>query len=132
MDSDTIHILLASYDGTRILTADGDVFAVHDPDGDLPPQRQIPWATLVHSDAHDTASDLGRPGVFRLNLGLAPQRRDEVVEPGAEHDLTALDVVMPHPVYGRQGWVCVLNPDASWPLVRGLVDAAHDRAAGRG
>jgi hypothetical protein len=28
----------------------------------------------------------------------------------ADWDFAALDTVMPHPVYGRQHWLCVLNP----------------------
>lgn len=27
-----------------------------------------------------------------------------------DFDFTALDVVMPHPIYAWMGWVCVLNP----------------------
>jgi hypothetical protein len=28
----------------------------------------------------------------------------------ADCDFTALDQIMPHPVYGQMFWVCVLNP----------------------
>ena len=30
--------------------------------------------------------------------------------PSSDYNFTALDQVMPHPVYGRMYWVCVLNP----------------------
>jgi len=117
--------ILATHPGTRLLEANGDTFAVHDPAGDLPPERQQPWATIVTSNAYDSASDLDRPGVVRLNIGLPKARFAEVVDPASEHDLTALDVVMPHPVYGDQHWVCVLNPDNSMPAVRQLLDEAY-------
>ncbi|MGC4941518.1 DUF6194 family protein [Kribbella sp. DT2] len=97
--------------GGRTLTANGDTFWIYDPAGDLPPERQMPWATLVTSDVYDSASNLDRPGVERLNLGLSkadylglfPTVPDDV-------DHTALDTVMPHPVYAPQYWICVVSP----------------------
>ena len=125
MDVSGIRQVLASYPGTRLLEANGDTFAVHDPHGDLPPERQQPWATLVSSDAYDSASDLDRPGVFRLNLGLPRERFRELVDPAASHDLTAVDVLLPHPIYAGQNWLCVLNPEETWPVVRELLTEAH-------
>jgi hypothetical protein len=117
---------LASRSGTRILEAHGDVFALYDPAGDLPPERQHPWATIVTSDnPYDATSHLDRPDVFRLNLGLPKARFRELVDPAADHDPTAFDVLFPHPVYGGLHWLCVLNPDRSWPVVRGLLTEAH-------
>ena len=131
MDLETVTAALR-YPDTLIIEADGDVYAICDPDGTYEQRPRNGWATVITSDAHDTASDLDRPGVFRLNIGLARERAAEVVagrtDP-AEHDLTALDVLMPHPVYGGYGFVCVLVPDRTWPTVRGLIDEAHARAA---
>jgi hypothetical protein len=123
MDPEELRPLLVR-PGTRVVDAMGDVFAIHDPAGDLPPERQIPWATIVTSAAWDTASDLGRPGVIRLNLGLTRARYREL-EPELGEDLTALDVLLPHPEYAGRHWVCVLNPDTTMPLVRELADVAH-------
>jgi hypothetical protein len=116
---------LASHPGTRLLEANGDTFAIHDPRGDLPPERQLPWATIVTSDVYDSASDLDRPGMFRLNIGLTRARFRELVDPETAHDATAVDVLLPHPVYGGQNWVCVLNPKKTWPLARELLDEAY-------
>src|SRR5215211_2914177 len=33
-------------------------------------ERMLPFATLVTNDEHDTVSDLNRPGVFRVNIGM--------------------------------------------------------------
>lgn len=133
MDLETVTAALRFPD-TLIIEADGDVYAICDPDGTYEHRPRHGWATVVTSDAHDTASDLGRPGVFRLNLGLSRERASEVVggrtDP-AGHDLTALDVLMPHPVYGTHGFVCVLNPDRTWPQVSALIDEAHAHAAAR-
>ena len=122
MDIDQIRDALAAHPGTRLLEANGDVFAVYDPYGDLPPQRQLPWATIVTSDTYDTASRLDRPGVFRLNLGLPRARFQELIDPDTS-DMTALDVLLPHPSMPA-ALVCVLNPRQTWPVVRGLLDEA--------
>ncbi|MEQ3554683.1 DUF6194 family protein [Pseudonocardia nematodicida] len=120
--------LLSTYPGTRLIEANGDVFAIHDPDHDYERRPRQGWATIVNSDVNDTASDLDRPGVYRLNIGLPTQRFRETVDPDAAGDPTALDIVMPHPVYAAHHWVCVLNPDTTWPSVRALLDDAHDFA----
>jgi hypothetical protein len=39
--------------------------------------------------------------------------------------------VLPHPVYGAQGWVCVLNPERSFTDVIDLVALAHANAVAR-
>lgn len=117
--------------GTDVLEADGDLFFVHDPDRDLPDARKIPWATIVISNAYDDGSDLDRPGVFRLNVGLTKEEFARRFPDGAVHDLTALDVLLPHPTYGGQHWACVLNPDAAWADVRDLLAGAHARAVRR-
>lgn len=130
MREDDVIRHLAGYSGTRILQANGDSFAIHDPDGDLPPERQMPWATVVTSNIHtpdgepwDTASRLDRPGVFRLNLGLPRPAYRELTVSEAAPD--TLDVLLPHPEYAQLGWVCVLNPDGTWPQVAGLLDQAY-------
>jgi Family of unknown function (DUF6194) len=131
VDIDTVREALAAFPDTRIIEAGGDIYAIADPDGDYDQHPRNGWATVVTSDAHDLASGLGRPGVYRLNLGLPRDRFAELVDPAAEHDFTALDVLMPHPVYGGQNWVCVLNPDRTWPTVRHLVTEAHAYGARR-
>jgi hypothetical protein len=123
---DLVRHTLAAHPGTRIVEAHGDVFALYDPAGDLPPERQHPWATVVTSDnPYDATSVLDRPDVFRLNLGLPKARFRELVDLDADHDPTAIDVLFPHPVYGGQHWLCVLNPRQSWPVVQELLTEAH-------
>jgi hypothetical protein len=125
MDIDTVRDALAAFPDTRIIEVDGDIYAIADPDDDYDQRPRHGWATVVTSDAHDAASDLNRPGVYRLNVGLPKARFRALVDPTAEPDFTALDVLMPHPVYGGQNWVCVLSPDRTWPLVHQLLAEAH-------
>lgn len=124
--------IVDDFPGTRVMEAAGDLFFVHDPHRDLPPQRQQPWATIVTSDnPHDATSRLDRPGVFRLSIGLPRATFRELFPVDTEHDVTALDVVVPHPVYGALHWVQVLGPDSTWPAVRGLLQQAHAFAVRR-
>ncbi|RCV49016.1 DUF6194 family protein [Marinitenerispora sediminis] len=131
-----------TFDGTTLLEANGDSFFVYDPDGGLPPERQMPFATIVTGDNYDRVSELDRdPGDYRLNIGLTkatytarfgtpPTRRDAdgVLETGA--DYTERDRLMPHPYYASQYWVGVVNPSpATFDAVRPLLTEAHAFAA---
>lgn len=105
-------------------------------------ERKFPFATLATEDnEYDRVSHLDRPSVFRLNIGVSRATYhslfgstqphlgpDGVVDTG--HDFTALDQLLPHPVYAPQSWVCVLNPGAAtFQTVRSLLAEAYERAA---
>jgi len=121
-EESVISWIRGSFDPLEHVVTDGNSFFFFDPD------HMFPFATIVTNDLYDQASDLGRPGVIRLNVGVGreswvrrfgePTKRVQG-EYGlgsgtdAEWDFTALDTVMPHPVYGRQHWLCVLNPSES-------------------
>jgi Family of unknown function (DUF6194) len=48
------------------------------------------------------------------------------------YDFTTLDRIMPHPVYGKMYWVCVLNPsEATFQAVRPMLAEAYDSAVRR-
>jgi hypothetical protein len=75
----------------------------------------FPFATIVTKDygEFDNASNLNRPGVFRLNIGLSRDTFRSLFDASfspSDYDFTALDKVMPHPVYAPQFFVCILNP----------------------
>lgn len=94
----------------------GDTFLYFDPMHNLDPKRQFPFATIVTKDYgdFDDASDLNRPDVFRLNIGVGwdafralfgpPPSEDSTKS--TEYDFAALDRLMPHPAYASQSWVC--------------------------
>src|SRR5262245_17583703 len=88
--------------------AESDTFFLYDPDRDLPPERQFPFATIVNKDYadFDRSSNLDRPGVFRLNIGVDKGTFRARFDRGGEHDFAALDRLLPHPVYAAQSWVC--------------------------
>jgi hypothetical protein len=90
------------------------------------------YATLVTTDEHDEASNLSRPGAFRLNMGVDGETFERVAAAaGADPDFTAVDRVMPHPVYAAQRWICIVNPSEPTfrEVVMPLLRIAHDRLA---
>ena len=130
-------VVRANEDNGAPPVAWGDSFFFYDPD-DRPEDRRMPFATVVTHDydGFDTASELNRPGVFRLNLAVGRARFEEVVGwAPAEHparsagvDYAVLDRVIPHPVYAAQGWLSIVCPRTA-SQVRELVEHAHARAA---
>ncbi len=88
----------------------------------------------------DESSQLDRDSVFRVNVNVGRDRFTELIGyPPSEHkqrtpdvDPATMDVVIPHPQYGQQGWVAVVSPGATTSeQLRGLLREAHDRATAR-
>ena len=120
----------------------GDTFFFYDPQHDLDPKRRMPFATMVTKDYgdFDNTSNLNRPDVFRLNIGVS---RDtfralfgyapgEDTTQSANYDFAILDRLMPHPVYAPQSFVCVLNPSPeTFEVVKPLLAEAYSIVATR-
>ena len=91
------------------------------------------FATIVTTDEHDEGapSDLARPGVFRLNIGVGRETFERVVGSLEAPDYTAFDRFLPHPVYAKQLWISILNPSEATfrDTVLPLVAEAHERLA---
>jgi hypothetical protein len=89
------------------------------------------FATIVWTDGHDEGapSNLARPGVYRVNVGVERETFQRLVGGMTDPDYAAFDRFVPHPVYARQRWIAVLNP--SHETVRdallALIAAGHDR-----
>ena len=145
MTHDEVVAFIENLEGTVVTVASkesgdpevawGDSFFFYDPDGVTDPQRRIPYATIVVSDypGFDEASDLDREGVFRVNLWVSRRTFErQAPEEGAEVDYAVLDQIIPHPVYGKQSWLSVLNPGpATEVALRDLLIEAHGRARDR-
>jgi hypothetical protein len=91
------------------------------------------FATLVTTDEHDMGnpSDLARPGVYRLNIGVGKATFERLVGRVTHADYAALDTLIPHPVYARQRWIGILNPSRRTfdDVVKPLIAEAYQRLA---
>src|SRR5215213_5050969 len=132
-----IQYITDTFDGVNVDTANGDSFFSCDS------ERKFPFATIVTKDnEYDSASNLNRPSVFRLNIGIgkatfrslfgAPSTHPDADAGDTGYDFTAIDQLMPHPVYGRMYWVCVLSPSAAtFQTLQPLLAEAYDLMVGR-
>lgn len=99
--------------------------------------RKLSFATIISSDHdYDHISNLSRPGVFRLNIGVSKQTFQSLFGTNeinvSDYDFTALDVIMPHPEYAQYHFICVLSPsEETFERVRSLLAEAYEIAARR-
>jgi hypothetical protein len=99
--------------------------------------RKLSFVTMISSDyEYDHVSNLNRPGVYRINIGVSKQTFQSLF--GTEEinlgdfDFTALDVLMPHPEYAQYHFLCVLSPsEATFEKIRPLLAEAYEIAARR-
>jgi len=126
----------STFAATHIVAAWGETSFFYNPNRKLP--RGIYFATIKEKDGqNDRASQLNRYGVFRLNIGISkltyqslfgqqPSRPQAGGVINTGHDFTALDQLIPHPVYGWMSWVSVLNPSAAtFETVKPLLSEAY-------
>lgn len=141
-ETEIIEYITSTFEGVHVVDAWGDLFFYYNPQPAEP--DEFYFATLKSKDdEYDNFSNLDRPSTFRLNIGIGketflhlfgakPARRDERETVGDQYDYTLLDQVLPHPVYGRQNWVCVLNPSpATFHSIQPLLVEAYQLAADR-
>lgn len=111
----------------------------YNPKGKLP--KGIYILTFKEKDGpNDKASNVDRPGVYRLNLGISKQTYQtlfgeipkrplagQIVDTG--HDFEKLYEIMPHPVYGWMSWIGVLNPSKTTiSELKPLIDESFELA----
>jgi len=138
--------IIDTFQGVDVVINSDNSFFFYNPDSTLPPDHMFPWLTLMINDENDQFSQLDRPSVYRLNIGVSKatfrtlfglsgasadsNETDEGTTEPAHYDFTALNQIMPHPVYGRMYWVCILNPsdESLQTIVRPLMDEAYATA----
>lgn len=133
---DTIKAKLANVD---IVDDQGNHMIFYNPDPEHV-DRRMPFTTIVTNNAYDTASNLERDSIFRINIGVKQttyrERFGLLPKPAPDwglvdtgYDYTQLDQLMPHPIYAAMGWVCVLNPSRqTWEEVLPLIAEAYEQA----
>jgi hypothetical protein len=123
--------IINTFAGVETATNLGYTFLFYGPD------RMLPFTTIATADNEgDRVSNLDRPGVFRLNIGVSKPTFLALLGTGkvdiSAYDFTALDTIMPHPDYAAQSWICVLNPsDTTFHKLRPLLNEAYELAVRR-
>jgi hypothetical protein len=99
--------------------------------------HMLPFATIASTgNEYERISNLDRPGVFRLNIGVSRETFQSLFGTTKvdldRGDFTALDVIMPHPHYSPQNFICVLSPsEATFEGIRPLLAEAYEIAVRR-
>lgn len=104
-------------------------------------KRGVYVLTVKENDGdNDKGSMLNRDNAYRINVGLRkenfikqfgyiPKRlaAGQIVK--MNFDFTAMDVIMPHPIYAWMGWVCVLNPsDKTFEDFKPMIQESYEFA----
>src|SRR5579872_5188638 len=78
MDETSIRqYIVETFAGVDVVDASGGSFFFYGAD------HKFPFATLSTSDEYDQVSNLSRPSVFRLNVGVSKQTFQALFGPGA-------------------------------------------------
>jgi Family of unknown function (DUF6194) len=121
-----------TFDGVKTTIHEGNSFFSYDP------EQKFPFTTLMTNDVNDGASNLHRPSVFRLNIGVSRETYQSLFGPqptfardggviNTGHDFTTLDQLMPHPIYAPMSWICVLSPsETTFETVKQLLAEAYE------
>lgn len=137
--ADIIERIVGDFEGVVPKSSWGETSMFYNPGKLLP--NGVYFCTLKEQNGeNDKSSDLNREGTFRLSIGVSkatyehlfgnrPKRppKGGIIDTG--HDFTALNELMPHPIYGWMSWVQVLNPSKStFEGILPLIVEAHANA----
>ena len=138
-----------TFEGVDVVVDSDNSFFFYNPDRSVPPDHKLPFVTIVTNNLYDLFSRLNRPSVFRVNISISKKTFSALFDDSSQssnadssesegesilaYDFSALDRLMPHPVYGRMYWVCVLNPSEEMfaTRVRPLLAEAYELAVNR-
>jgi hypothetical protein len=123
-----IKLICQSWPEADIVTIEGGAFFSLDSEKHWPN-----FATVVWNDDFDQASNLTRPGFFRVNIGVGREAFQRLVGSVSEPDHTAVNRLLPHPIYANQNWISIVNPSDTTvrDTVLPLIGEAYDRLAAR-
>ena len=94
----------------------------------------LPFTTIASTgNEYEKVSNLDRPGVYRLNIGVSRETFKVLFGTNkvdiSAYDFTALDIIMPHPDYSAQFFICVLSPsEVTFERIKPLLAEAYDIA----
>ena len=143
MDIEEVVEVLAGNEGILVLRpapgddtpeiAWGDVFFYFSPDGSIPPGQ--PFATVITKDYPYEPSWQQDGASIRVNIQVGAQAFANLLGyapgEGSGPEVSAVDVVMPHPAYGELGWISVVDPERTRATVVEQLQAAYAAARRR-
>ena len=130
---------LENLEGSTLVESWGEKGIFYNPGHVL--KRGVYILTIKEKDGdNDKSSDLDRTGIYRLNLGVRKETFSKLFgelpkRPKAggivemDCNFSALDRLMPHPVYAWMGWLCVLNPsEETFEMLKAYIQEAYEYA----
>lgn len=111
---------LENLEGTVLVNSWGERGIFYNPCNRL--KRGVYVLTIKEKDGdNDKGSNLNRENVYRVNLGVRkttftemfgyiPKRPAKGCIVDMNYDFSAVNRILPHPVYAWMGWICTLNP----------------------
>lgn len=137
-----IEKIVCSLDGVVPKSSWGETSLFYNPGKVLP--NGVYFCTIKEKNGdNDKSSELDRPGVFRLSIGIGKNSYEELFgdkpkRPAkgciidTEHDFTVQNKLMPHPIYGWMSWVQILNPtESKFAELFPLITEAHSSAVSK-
>ncbi len=140
MTSETIsEEITARFASVQLVPAYGDLFFYYAPEPGT--RSELYFATVKTTDDHfDHRSALARMGAYRLNMAVGVDKFQRLfgrpadvarADEAGRYDYTVINELLPHPLYGGAGWVCILNPNKQTfqAVVVPLLSESYERAA---
>lgn len=134
-----ISYCLKTLKDTVLIKSFGEKSLFYNPNNKL--KRGIYILTIKDNDGdNDKSSQLNRDGIFRVNIGIkkntfislfggVPKRPLKGYTVNMPYDFTALNKIMPHPIYAWMYWICVLNPsDEIFEKLKHLINESYEYA----
>lgn len=139
MPDEILEYCLNKLEGTVLINSWGERGIFYNPDNKL--KRGVYILSVKEKDGeNDRSSKLNRENVYRVNLGVYKDTFKEIFDiipkrPGKggivdmDYDFSATNQILPHPVYGWMGWICVLNPsEKTFEELKPLIQEAYEYA----
>lgn len=127
-EASIIEYITTAFDDVNSVNSDGNSFFFYGSNDKN--DHKFPFVTLVTNDSYDQFSNLDRSGVYRLNIGVSKQTFQRLFGENKNFDafdFTVLDKIIPHPIYGKMYWICVLSPSTeTFEIVKPLLAEAYE------
>lgn len=130
---------MKNLEGTVLVSSWGEQGIFYNPEGRL--KRGVYVLTVKEKDGeNDKGSNLDREEVYRVNLGIRkntflrmfhkiPGRPAKGGIVDMRYDFSAINQVLPHPVYAWMGWICIMNPTKeTFEELKPLIEEAYEFA----